>query len=238
VTDAAPPDAGPLERPDARRRAAAVVALAAGVAFVTLRFAVVASDSAPLPIDRWWDALMLSALTPAGIVAAWVPAIVGGTIGMIVLGIVGVTTLTLARRRWDAASLGLSIAVVVAVGAPMAAVIARLRPEESLAESVPTSFPSGHTAVATVTAVALGLIFRRGWVWAAGTVWAVAMAVSRTYLHAHWLTDVVAGMLEGIAVATLVWCLVETVRERRALGRNAPDAAAAAQALPAAGGER
>lgn len=238
VTDAAEREPAPLEEPDARRRAAVVVALAAALAFVTLRFVVVGSGRAPLPVDRWWDALMMSVLTPVGVVAAWVPAIVGGTIGMIVLSVIGVTSLLFARRRWDAAALGLAIAVVVAVGAPMAAVIARLRPSESLAESVPTSFPSGHTAVATATAVALALIFRRAWIWALGALWVVVMGVSRTYLHAHWLTDVVAGVLEGIAVATLVWCLVETARERRALQRADACAAALAQPLSAADRDR
>lgn len=228
------PSVPSLTRPDARRRTAGVVALVAALAFVSLRFAVVAADRSPLPVDRWWDELMLSLLSPVGVVVAWVPAIVGGTIGMIVLGVVGVVALTLGHRRWDAASLGLSIAAVVAVGAPMAAIIARVRPSESLAESVPTSFPSGHTAVATATAVALGLIARRTWVWVAGIVWALSMAVSRTYLHAHWLTDVVAGMLEGVTVAALVWCLVETARERRALARMADQDADAAQVLPAA----
>lgn len=38
----------------------------------------------------------------------------------------------------------------------------------------------------------------------------------RTYLHAHWLSDVVAGMLEGVAVATLVWSAVQALRIRRA----------------------
>ncbi|MFJ6654304.1 phosphatase PAP2 family protein [Microbacterium sp. NPDC091313] len=223
-----------LTRPDARRRTAGVIALVCALAFVSLRFTVVAGGRAPLPVDTWWDELMLSILSPVGVVAAWVPAIVGGTIGMIVLGVVGVAAFAWRRRPWDAASLGLSIAVVVAIGAPMAAVIARLRPSESLAESVPTSFPSGHTAVATASAVALGLIFRRGWVWVVGITWALTMAVSRTYLHAHWLTDVVAGLLEGATVATLVWCILETIREKRALSRvsDAPDDTA--QVLPAA----
>jgi undecaprenyl-diphosphatase len=41
------------------------------------------------------------------------------------------------------------------------------------------------------------------------------MMWSRTYLHAHWLSDVVAGMLEGVAVACLVWTAMEALRDRR-----------------------
>ena len=73
------------------------------------------------------------------------------------------------------------------------------------------------TALAVlVIAITLALILRRGWIWVAGVVWVLLMMWSRTYLHAHWLSDVVAGFLEGVAVSTLVWALVEVWRVRRA----------------------
>ena len=160
--------------------------------------------------------------SPVGVIVAWVPAIVGGTIGMILIGVATTVVFLVLRRPWDALNVGGAIALVVAIGAPMAAVIARARPTDSLAETVATSFPSGHTAVATTIVVTLGLILRRRWVWAAGAIWVVLMMWSRTYLHAHWLSDVTAGLLEGIAVATLVWAAVETGRERRAQRAAAP----------------
>lgn len=158
---------------------------------------------------------MLRTLDDTGVVVAWVPAIVGGTIGMIIVGFVIVAIFALRRRGWDAATLALAIVAVVAIGAPMAAIIARVRPADSLAETVATSFPSGHTAVATTLAVTLGLLLRRWYVWVLGALWVLLMMWSRTYLQAHWLSDVVAGLLEGIAVATLVWCAMYAVRVRR-----------------------
>ena len=39
------------------------------------------------------------------------------------------------------------------------------------------------------------------------------------------LSDVIAGMLEGVVVACLVWCAVEALRDRRAVRANAEDPA-------------
>lgn len=203
-------------RTDARRPIALVVGVVATVLFVGLRFAVELSGSTPLPIDQAWDDAMATLANPVGVIVAWVPAIVGGTVGMIVIGVATTIVFLLVRRPWDALNVAASIALVVLIGAPLAAVIARARPTDSLAETVATSFPSGHTAVATTIAVTLALILRRRWVWVVGAAWVVLMMWSRTYLHAHWLSDVVAGFLEGVAVATLVWALIEVWRARRA----------------------
>ena len=203
-------------RPDSRRIIALVVGIMAGIAFVTLRSVVALGDHQPLAIDVGWHTVMVATLTEAGVILAWIPSIIGGTIGMIVIGILLVGIFVWRRRPWDAATIAIAIVVVVAIGAPMAAVIARLRPDDSLAETVATSFPSGHTAVATTIALTLGLLLRRWYVWLIGGVWVMWMMWARTYLHAHWLSDVSAGMLEGIAVATLVWCAIEAVRDRRA----------------------
>jgi len=207
---------------DARRALVLTIAIAATVAFVVLRLVVALGGRSPLPMDQWWHALMVSTLSSTGVIVAWVPAIVGGTIGMIVIGIVLCLLLWWRRGRGDAATLAAAIVLVVAIGAPMATVIARSRPDDSLAESVATSFPSGHTAVATTVVMTLGLLLRRWYVWTIGAAWIVFMMWSRTYLHAHWLSDVLAGMLEGIAVAGLVWCASEALRDRRA-ARAAPE---------------
>ncbi|SDH57423.1 phosphatase PAP2 family protein [Microbacterium pygmaeum] len=208
-------DLGGVE-PDGRRGIVLAVAIGAAVAFVTLRLVVSLSGRAPLPIDVWWNDLMVATMSDASILVAWVPAIVGGTIGMAVIGLLLVGVFSVRRRWWDAATIASAVIAIVAIGAPMAAVIARVRPEDSLAESVATSFPSGHTAVATAVAMTLGLLLRRWYVWLLGVLWVLLMMWSRTHLHAHWLSDVVAGMLEGIAIACLVWCAIEALRDRRA----------------------
>ena len=59
------------------------------------------------------------------------------------------------------------------------------------------------------------MLFRHWLWWALGAVWIVWMCWSRTYLAAHWLTDVLGGLVLGIAVGVLVWASVETIRRRR-----------------------
>lgn len=218
------PSTAPATRdntPDTRRGVALIVGACATVGFVILRIVVAFGGHQPLPMDVWWHGLMVSMLHPVGVVIAWIPSIIGGTVGMFVVGLLLVAVFLWRKRPWDAATIAIAIVVVVAIGAPMAAIVARVRPGDSLAETVATSFPSGHTAVATTMVIILGLLLRRWYVWAIGAAWVVWMMWARTYLHAHWLSDVLAGLLEGIAVACLVWCVIEGVRERRAMRSQA-----------------
>jgi membrane-associated phospholipid phosphatase len=222
-----------LVRPDGRRGTVLAVGVAGAVAFVALRLVVAMSGRSPLAIDTWWHGRMVASVSEWTVVIAWIPAVIGGTVAMAVLGILLVGFLLWRDRRWDAAATASALIVTVAIGAPMAAVIARVRPEDSLAESVATSFPSGHTAVATATAVILGLVLRRWYVWTLGVAWVLLMMWSRTHLHAHWLSDVIAGMLEGVVLASLAWCVIETVRDRRAV-RSAAASAISIDERPAA----
>ena len=85
----------------------------------------------------------------------------------------------------------------------------RPRPPDSLVETSGASFPSGHATAGAATVVALVIVLlapgehRRVWeVRAAG--FAFVMALSRSYLRAHWLSDVIAGALLGAATAIAV----------------------------------
>lgn len=168
------------------------------------------------PLDLWWNDLMLEQRTDLGLVVAWIPAVVGGPIWMLAIGLAIVGTFL--YLRWKLAALMVAAAMVASVilASPLAALVAKTRPEGSLAESVPTSFPSGHTAMAATLAVIFGLMFRHWIAWVLGVFWVVLMAWGRTYLQAHWLTDVVAGALLGVIAGTLVWYSIQTIRRRRA----------------------
>jgi membrane-associated phospholipid phosphatase len=64
------------------------------------------------------------------------------------------------------------------------------------AGSTGQSFPSGHTATAAGMAVALGMMYPRGrWLFA---LMALGVAASRVIVHAHFPTDVAAGLILGV----------------------------------------
>jgi len=92
------------------------------------------------------------------------------------------------------------------------AVVDRPRPTGALIEAGRSSYPSGHAAFAAVTAALLvGLLVptgRRAGPAALAAVLAVAMAWSRTYLLAHWLTDAAGGLCVGLGVGLLTLALM------------------------------
>ncbi|GAA1981592.1 hypothetical protein GCM10009817_23520 [Terrabacter lapilli] len=154
---------------------------------------------------------------------------VGGPVGMPILALVAVAVITWRRRRWTP----FVLALIAAAGSLVMTIagkdfVDRARPPASLAvpplESSP-SFPSGHTLNATVlTTVVVYLVliettaaWQRTVAIAVGTLFVLSMGLSRVFLGHHWLTDVIAGWLIGLAWALAVITahrLWLTLRER------------------------
>ena len=149
----------------------------------------------------------------------------GGWFAIFVVPLGGAALFLLARRRWAALVFIVACAASAALVQLLKGFFGRARPEDILVAVDPGSFPSGHTANAATIAVVLGLLLSRIWVWAAGGVWVVAMALSRTYLGAHWLSDTVGGALLGAGVGLLVWLAFSRLelpeRDRLAAARSA-----------------
>jgi undecaprenyl-diphosphatase len=146
-----------------------------------------------------------------------------GWFGVFVLPIAIIVLLVALRRRTAALYFLTSIVGSALLVQVLKHTFGRARPEEILVTSDFGSFPSGHTANAATTAVVLGIVFARAWVWVLGALYTVAMALSRTYLGAHWLSDTIGGALVGVCVALIVWApfahrLLRENRARRGYG--------------------
>lgn len=98
-------------------------------------------------------------------------------------------------------------------------IYARPRPPLALVPTHGDSFPSGHAGTAAAVAVGVVLLLailesRHWYLDAVAVLCIVAMAWSRVYLRAHWLSDVVAGAALGAAVAISVYLVFSLLVER------------------------
>ena len=127
------------------------------------------------------------------------------------------------RRSWRA-----GLAVLAAVVAARIFVfvlkygIQQARPFELYPDATSFAFPSGHTAIATVTLGVLAVLvsysmgrWGRALVFAACGIAVVAIAYSRLYLGVHWLSDVLGGFLFGAVVTAAFGVALEAIPPRR-----------------------
>jgi membrane-associated phospholipid phosphatase len=179
-------------------------------------------DSVFQPVDDGWLDAMIDIGTPWLTDVARVLSVLGGPFVTVPLRLLVTFGLAL-NRRWLqlGAWVGAIVSSELCIG-PLKTLVDRPRPPGALYETSSASFPSGHAIAASVTALGLVVVLhppvraRTRWtIVAAG--FATIMALSRTYLAVHWMTDVLAGTCLGVGWA-LVWpAALELIRARRTL---------------------
>jgi undecaprenyl-diphosphatase len=167
-------------------------------------------------IDQWWLDLMVAAEVDGLITLGKIMAFAGAT-EVSVPVLLGVAIWLGRRAAWDrlAVLLG-AIFLSEATLSILKAIYGRARPPAELILEVTrsSSFPSGHSIMATATAVAIVYVFAkagkpaRHWFYVAAA-YAVLMALSRTYLRVHWLSDVTIGTVIGVSAALASVWIVE-----------------------------
>lgn len=180
--------------------------LLAGAAVIGVLLAIPATKGGVQAIDDAVWRLAGHLHNPSGTAVAKAFAFVGSVWVNWPLRIAAMILLAV-RRRWIQL-LAFALAVITSelfIG-PVKAVYARPRPPGDLISTSGFAFPSGHAIAGAVTAVGLVLVLlppgKPRWRWEIyAVIFSFFMALSRVYLRAHWLSDVVAGALLGAGLA-------------------------------------
>ncbi len=195
---------------------------AALLAFALVAFAALAVDlvregpitQADIPISRWSRGQMSAWLTQFMVLVSHLHSTAGICLMALAMGLV------LAWRRQSAwlAPLILSVPGGLLLNYAVKHAFQRARPsfDSELAAIASYSFPSGHTAGATVWwGFATVLYFAwepRPWARAAAVALAGTMiglaGLSRVYLGAHYASDVLAAIAEGVAWLALCFMVL------------------------------
>lgn len=178
---------------------------------------------------------------------AWLgPLTALGSFWAIVSVAVAVLVIGWFANRWREAMAGaLAIGLSAAAIELLKLIVARARPDLLDPTIVETgfSFPSGHTANATVAyGILAWLVGRiaaaptvRALAWALAAAVAIGVGLSRVWLGVHYPSDVVAGWMLGIAVVALVATLNPPASPAPGAAAALEDRAAPRSGPPAAG---
>jgi membrane-associated phospholipid phosphatase len=153
--------------------------------------------------------------TPFWDPVSWVCSRFGNTESVIAVCLVAVLVLLWKSRdwRWSVVPF-IAISLQAAIFLPATLVVERQRPPAIPMDSSPptSSYPSGHTGASTALYVSFLLMaqsIERPWlrrlVTGACAVIPLLVGVARLYRGAHHISDVLAGMLNGLVCALLAY---------------------------------
>ncbi|MBI2768476.1 MAG: phosphatase PAP2 family protein [Burkholderiales bacterium] len=175
-----------------------------------------------LSVSAWFHAHTHPVLTQALLLVTNLHGTLGICLMAAALGLV----LLKLRRPWWLLALVLSVPGGLVLNALVKQVFRRARPHfDDPLLSLPTySFPSGHTAGATVFYGFLAVLLLahveaprwRAAIAGGAAAMVLLVGISRIYLGVHYLSDVVGAIVEGLLWLALCFGAVRALRRRRA----------------------
>ncbi len=146
---------------------------------------------------------------------------------MVLLSTVLVAALLIARRRFEATLVAVSVLGAGAVVFILKALVGRARPALWETEWYwGSSFPSGHTLAVTAFASAAVICVARiwpGWRTVAAVIavlWVLSVALSRLVLGVHWPTDVLAAACIGVSLPLVAGMALDLVGKAQPAGQS------------------
>lgn len=131
----------------------------------------------------------------------------------LLLSLITVGILFYKNRSNNAIWLIISLIIGLLMELSIKYIIARSRPPSTIIEISSYSFPSGHATIFVIFFLILYLSFRsltKGHISALFLKWGSLLAVisilfSRLYLNAHWLSDIIGGVLLALFIVNSVY---------------------------------
>jgi membrane-associated phospholipid phosphatase len=195
------------------------VALVAWAGYLSV--AILTADATVLPIEHGARTAIAVARQPALDGPMRVVSLLGEEWGLVPIILLASGALWMRHRRWAGA---LPLVMLGTAALQWLAKWMADRPRPNLA---PLGFPSGHVlSVVVLLGLAAYVLNRarahraaRGLGVAAAAILVALVAVSRLYLEAHWLLDVVGGFLLGLTYLLLLIWTAETLAARTSAPR-------------------
>jgi undecaprenyl-diphosphatase len=215
-----------------------LVLLVAGALWAFLAIAGEVREGETAAFDRWLLLALRDPADPANPLGPLWLREVGrdltalGGVAVLTLLTVAVAAWLALRRLWGAtwlllASVGGGIVVSTLLKLTFERARPDLVPHGSHVSSA--SFPSGHSMMAAVVYLTLGVLLARveprrrtkAYVLSVAVILTLLVGVSRVYLGVHWPTDVLAGWSIGAGWALLCWLVARWLQRRGAVETDA-----------------
>ena len=196
--------------PPVRRAPSPRVTFVAGLLAILLSIAgggvISLLGNGPLAVDVAWFAFSNRTLSqPILQVSRFLNDAGAQVVVGVVVPVAAATLFGLRGRSWAAVAVLLCGIASAPLVNTIKSVLERPRPDDQLIPVSLSAYPSGHVANLVAVLVVLALILGWRWFSVLAIVLSIAMALSRTYLNVHWITDDIGGLLLGSGIAFVVW---------------------------------